>query len=494
MAEREDRLYRFDPLDRSGVFLGLGAIQCALLGGGLVLAVLALTAGAPLVVAAVPALVGAGATFARVGGYAVWEWIPLGVSWLAARLGRGQRWLVRLPLVAGEGPGSPPLPPALDGLDIVEVPWRGSLGMGAVRDRHTRTLTALVPASGPEFVTKPRRDQEQLLAAWGDVLAHFASETSPVIHLGWSDLATQSGMREHLAWVDGVERGERSPEAAESYRELLAGAVAQASTHDVTIFVTVAHERLGRRAQVADPEAALARALVAAVEALLRGLRTAGLAGRDPLPTAQVRQLLRTRIDPFSTATRVTGGRLIDRLGMVGSAGAGPMALSADWRQVRIDGAWHRTYWVVGYPRLPQHPSWLEPFLAGQGICRAVTVSFEPVSSYQSRRRIERDLVKLESDAQTREDKGRRVDARHRRATQALLDREQELVAGYPEMGHTALVTVSAPTLERLEDDCEVVEQLAREVGIELRTIDGRQDLAWASALPFGLAPRHGLV
>lgn len=494
MADREERLYRFDPLDGSGVFLGLGAIQCFLLGGGLVLAVLALTAGVPLVVAAFPALVGAGASFGRARGYVIWEWIPLGASWLAARLGRGQRWLPRLPLMVGEGSATPPLPPALDGLDIIEVPWRGALTMGAVRDRQTRTLTALVPASGPEFVAKPRRDQEQLLAAWGDVLAHFASETSPVIHLGWSDLATQSGMREHLAWVNGVERGSRATDAAESYDELLAGAVAQASTHDVTIFVTVARDRLGRRAQMADPEAALARALTAAVEALLRGLRTAGLAGRDPLPPAPARQLLRSRIDPFATSTRVTGGRLIDRLGMVGPAGAGPMALSAEWRQVRIDGAWHRTYWVVGYPRLPQHPSWLEPFLAGQGICRTVTVFFEPVSSYQSRRRIERDLVKLESDAQTREDKGRRVDARHRRATQALLDREQELVAGYTEMGHCALVTVSAPSLDKLENDCEVVEQLAREVGIELRTIDGRQDLAWASSLPFGLAPRHGLV
>ena len=42
MAERDERLYRFDPLDGSGIFLGLGAIQCALLGGGLVLAVVAL--------------------------------------------------------------------------------------------------------------------------------------------------------------------------------------------------------------------------------------------------------------------------------------------------------------------------------------------------------------------------------------------------------------------------------------------------------------------
>lgn len=490
-AERE-RLYRFDPLDRSGVFLGLGVIQCAFVGGGLVLAVTAITAGLPLIAAALPALLGVAVSFGRIGGYAAWEWLPLGASWVLMRLGRGQRWFARLPLLVGAGREHPPLPPCLDGLDIIEVPWRGNLHLGAVRDRQQHTLTALLPASGPEFVTQPRGEQERLLSGWGDVLGHFATESSPVVHLGWSDLARQSGMREHLAWLDGAERGERHAAAEESYRQLLAGAVTQASAHEVVIFVTAARDRLGRRAVVGDPEAALGRALASSVEALLRGLRTAGLAGADPLSVADVRRVLRHRIDPFATRPRIPSGRLIERLGLVTSPGAGPMALESEWRHTRIDGAWHRTYWIVGYPRLPQQPSWLEPFLAG--VCRAITVFFRPVSTHQSRRRIERDLVKLESDAQTKEDKGRRVDARHRRATQALLDREEELVAGFPEMGHNALVCVSAPDFDQLENDCEVVEQLAREVGIELKVVDARQDLAWAGSLPFGLAARHGLV
>lgn len=492
--DRDQRLYRFDPLDRSGVFLGLGVIQCAFVGGGLVLAVTALTAGVPLVIASLPVLSGVAISFGRVGPYAAWEWLPLGVSWLALRLGRGQRWYARLPLLVGDGHESPPLPPCLEGLDVLEVPWRGSVHMGAVRDRQQHTLTALVPTSGPEFVTQPRAEQERLLSGWGDVLGHFATESSPVIHLGWSDLARQSGMREHVAWLEGAERGDPHTAAAESYRQLLEGAVTQASAHEVVIFITVARDRLGRRAQVGDPEVALGRALVSSVEALLRGLRTAGLAGADPLGVADLRRALRHRIDPFTARPRMANARLIERLGLVTSPGAGPMALETDWRHAHIDGAWHRTYWIVGFPRLPQQPSWLEPFLAAPLVCRSITVFFRPVSTHQSRRRIERDLVKLESDAQTKEDNGRRVDARHRRATQALLDREEELVAGFPEMGHNALVCVTAAAPEQLENDCEVVEQLAREVGIELKIVDARQDLAWASSLPFGLAAKHGLV
>jgi hypothetical protein len=146
---------------------------------------------------------------------------------------------------------------------------------------------------------------------------------------------------------------------------------------------------------------------------------------------------------------------------------------------------------VAAWPRLAQAPGWLEPFLAGTGVVRTTTVVFRPVPAHQSRRRIERDLVKLDSDAATKEDKGRRVDARHRRATQAVLERETELVSGYAEMTYAALVGVCASSLEELDEHALVVEQAAREAGMELRCLDARQDLAWAAALPLGLAPRH---
>jgi len=58
-SDRVERTYRLEPLDTSGVFLGLGIVQCVLLGGGITLAVLAITAGVPVLLAAVP-IVGGG--------------------------------------------------------------------------------------------------------------------------------------------------------------------------------------------------------------------------------------------------------------------------------------------------------------------------------------------------------------------------------------------------------------------------------------------------
>jgi hypothetical protein len=366
---------------------------------------------------------------------------------------------------------------------VVEVPWRGSLHLGAVADSTGHTLTAAVPVAGPEFVVQPRDAQEYLLGGWADVLNQFAVDRGMVTHLSWCDVTRPSGLHEHRRWLAGVQRGAAHPEADASYGALLADATAVAASHETLLGVTVSRDRLPRHSTTlsADPDDALARALAASVESLLRSLRSAGLSGADPLDGAGLARMLRSRLN--APGHDAPAGGLAGRLGLASLAAAGPLAVEAAWRHLRVDGTWHRTYWVASWPRLPVGPAWLEPFLSGGGVARTMT-----------RKRIERDLVKLDSDAQTRQDKGRRVDARHRRATQSLLDREEELVAGYAEMTYLGLVGVTAASEEELLAHCDVVEQLARETGLELRALDGRQDLAWAAALPLGLAPRTLLL
>jgi hypothetical protein len=64
------------------------------------------------------------------------------------------------------------------------------------------------------------------------------------------------------------------------------------------------------------------------------------------------------------------------------------------------------------------------------------------------------------------------------------------LVSGEPVVRSCGLLTVSADDADGLDRDCRAVEQVARNAGLGLRVVHGRQDLAWAAALPFGLAPR----
>jgi hypothetical protein len=487
------RIYRLEPLDTSGVFLGLGVIQCCLLGAGITTAVLAFTAGLWMPIAVVPLFGATVVSFAQVGGAPVWEWLPAGASWLWGRVRRGRRWTAPLPLLPVDGTRSPPLPPCLAGLDIIELPWRGTHRLGIVRDRERRTFTALVPAQITRFGAESRAGQERLLAGWGDVLSQFAVDRGLVTHLFWSDLSHSSGLEDHRSWLDGDGRLTGTGDAVASYHELVDQATAEAVVHDVVLGITVARDRLkAHRRGAGGADDLLAQGLVTAIEALLRGLRSAAVAAGEPLEALGLHRLLRARIDPIGAApvSHRWSGRLAGRLGLVTPASSGPLVVEPGWRHVRVDGAWHRTWWVACWPRLAVPPWWLEPFVSAGGAARTMTVMLMPVSAHQSRRRIERDLVKLSSDAAAKEDKGRRVDAGHQRATESLLDREAELVAGYAEMAYVGLVSVSAGSEDELEEQSEITEQLAREVGMELRALDGRQDVAWAAALPLGLAPR----
>ena len=491
MASRDDlRMYRFDLLDRTGVFLGFGLVQLGLVGGGGFASMLALTAGAPIGLAALPALSALAVAVGKVQGEGLVDWLPVAVRWLTGR--RRRRWLAPLNLLRpdDEPHKAPVLPPFLAGVEFVEAPgdWGRLAGSGVVHDTLNGAMSALVRVRAQEFALAPRDEQIRLLAGWGDVLAAFATERGAVARLSWSDFTTPTGMRDHLAWL--ATQPAASSEAVTSYRQLLQGTGALAAGHDVLLTVTATRERLTRSRGASDVDSRLLGVLGNAVETMLRGLRTAGLLADDPLTAGEVAAVLRTRLDP-SFMRRASTGSLAERLGLVESANAGPLAVEVEWSRLRTDGAWHRTYWISEWPRLTQHPDWMEPLLAfAASGSRALTVIFEPVAPSVSRRRIDRDSIKLDTDATTRADKGRRVDAGHRRLQAAVAEREAELTAGYAEVAYGGLVTVTADDAAGLLGACDECEQVAREHGLELRPLNGRHDTAFAAALPlgFGLA------
>jgi hypothetical protein len=478
--------YRFDPADSSGVFLGLGVVQCVALGLGLAGAVIALSAGAPLPASALPLVAGLGLSFGRVHGRPAWEWVGLLGGWTLARLHRQRLWCAPVPLLGGEDAGAAPMPPCLAGVSVIEVPWRGRQRFGAVLDVTTGNLTAGVSLSGPAFSLAAASDQAGFLSGWGELIGAFCSEGSPVAHLAWHETSQPSDLGSHRAWLAEAASPGARPEAAASYRQLVSAVAGQARAHEVILTVTVSRDRLGPSG---GSHEALRRAACSAVESVQRGAAAASLLASEPLSGAQWRGLVRDRVDGAALPSSA-GASLAGRLALVRSAAAGPVAVETGWDHLRVDGSWHRTYHVVSWPGTPVGPAWLEAFLTASGPSRTMTVVMVPVAPHRSRRRIERDLVKLDSDAVVREERGRRVDARHRRAVQALLDREAELVAGFPELSYVGLVSVSARSAAELEAGSEEVCQQAREAGMDLRCLYGRQDTAWAAALPLGVCPR----
>ena len=70
------RLYSLEARDRTGMFLGMSAVECGLVGGGFLLAIVTRLAGAPAVAAAVPLVIAMGLAKLRVAGRPLREWLP----------------------------------------------------------------------------------------------------------------------------------------------------------------------------------------------------------------------------------------------------------------------------------------------------------------------------------------------------------------------------------------------------------------------------------
>ena len=480
------RTYRFAPLDRGTWLLGLGGAQCLLLAAGVLGAGALLRAAAPLPLVAVPIVVALAASFAPVGGEPVHAWLAVAAGFLRGRPDRP--WLASIPLFVRGDDLHAAVPRSFGDLELVELErprWagRGIGGVAAIRDRRAATLTGVLRVAGSGFALSSADDQERMLAGWGDVLAAFCAERAQVARLTATERTAPADLRGARTWLDAHRAPAAAAEAAAAYDALLDTVDQNATTHEVLLSLTVEARRVRRRGP--DRDALLADALLEELGQLTDRLDGALLAA-TPLNPTELAAAIRTRVDPISAERlSVRAKSLVDAPGLAAPS-PWPLAVRTAWDHVQADGAEHRGWWVAEWPRLDVGAAWLDPLLSASGLTRTVVLYFEPVAPSTSRRRIERDATRLAADAEQRAQRGFRIGARHRRATEAVAEREAELVAGYAEVGLVGLVVVTATDSEALAAAGAKAEQAGAVAGLDLRALDGRHDLALAASLPLG--------
>lgn len=473
------RTYVLSPRDRTGVLLGLSGLQTGMLGGAVV--VFALVASLAGVVAALPlsAVVGLGAV--RIGGRSVVEELPLQVRRAAARVRPPSPWLAVLPIAEGERV----LPPATAGQVILAVDpqgrgFPGRLGpIAVVHDRAGHRLAITVRAEGQRFALLDRDDQDRQMQLWGDALAPFASSACPVVAVRWTEWVAPAGMEDQHSWL-----AERAVDAdAGGYRALVSEAAPVVAGHEVLVTLVVADRTVAGRGGRAGLEPAV-DALLSEVRLFGQRLEAAGIAVHGPLTPAEVRTAVRVRLDPSCRSALDRRARTLGERAGLADGAEHPLAASSSWRHWTVDGTLHRAFYVAEWPRLPVAADWLQGLVLHAGVVRTIGVTYEPVAPAASRRRVERQVTKLTTDAEQRTRTGFRVDGQHQRASQAVLDREQELVAGYAEFAYVGLVEVSARDEAQLDRAAEELVQVAAAVGVDLRPLHGRHDLGVAALLP----------
>jgi hypothetical protein len=487
-----ERTYRLSPLDRTGWFLGLDGPQVVTLGSALVVGALALNAGVAVGVVGVVVVGAAVAALARLGGRPLVECLPSAWRWWRHRGGR--TWFAPVAPLNAPPVTTPALPPPLDTQVVTTAVGPGGAEMAVVVDELAGTWAASVRVSGRQFALVERGEQDALLAMWGDALDAFCRERSPVAEVRWSEWAAPAGMEEQHAYLAEHAIDDVADPAVASYRELLRSAAPVATRHEVLLTVVVASGRLKLASRHhGDRTVAATETLAEELRQLRRRLESAGLAVSAPLSVPELCRALRVRLDPQVLTTLDRRGRSLgDRAGLVGPADGGPLAARHAWGHWQVDGSLHRSFWFREWPRFDVGPTWMSDLLLYGGAVRTITMCYQAVPPRVSQRAILRQAAKLEADVDQRRRTGFRVGAHHRRASRAVEEREEELVAGFGELEHVGLVEVCAPDLEALERACADVSQISASCGIELKALDGRHEEGVAASLPLarGLALR----
>jgi hypothetical protein len=481
------RRYRFGPLDRSGWLLGLGPVACLTLGSGLLAAGLALRASGSLVLAAAPLAVASAVAFGRHHGRALHEWIPPVAGWLSLQARGHDRWSAQVVPIGGPV-RAPDLPPFLAGLEFLEVPARfdgGPRATGVAVVVDGERFSATVRVRGGPFALLEPAEQARVLDAWGRALAGFCRERTPVTRVAWSEWAAPASLAEHLAFVRDQQDGRVPTSSLGEYLELVGRAGPLTIAHETQVTVTVDRRRV-RGTRATDPQRTV-EVLLDELRLLAGRLEQAGLAVDSPLSPGELASVMRLRADP-SAASRLGARRerLAEQARLVSPHNLAPISVETAWRHVRVDQAWHRSFWIAEWPRLEVHADWLASLLLHPGGIRTVTVVHEPVAPSRSRRAIDREATRLASDEDERSRRGFRIRAQHRRAESEVLARESEIVSGYSELRYSGFVTVTTFDPRALADQCDEWEQVCAQCGLELRALDGQHDLALAAALPVG--------
>ena len=189
----EVRRYRFGPLERRGLVGSLRPAQAVILAASLTIGVIlmrSIVGGAGVMAAITLVLSAVLFCFWPIAGRSADEWTPIAARFVARRARRRDRWLSFAPQKGlSAGPAGRPepvlsLPPPVDGLELLGAPFRGET-VGVLKDRRTKTYTAVLAVKVASFGLLDRAEQEARQAGWGGVLAGLAREGSPVRRIQW---------------------------------------------------------------------------------------------------------------------------------------------------------------------------------------------------------------------------------------------------------------------------------------------------------------------
>lgn len=500
MIETDNELLpklRFPARDRSGVFLGLSAMQV-------------IVAGTAVLAVAVTMMTGRGlATTGIVAGIAaipftlaVWTVRGEALLTIALRtityLGRkwvGQQrfirrvWDIIRPTRRTPGAGEPapqvletvPLPGGLGDIALVQLP--GAEAGGFAHNKAANLVSVTVRIRSRAWAM---RDKSGQVAAYNGFVDWVTSLESQPGHVETVcrvrvDRASSTELADYVAARD-AERLQQglfaiTPALEREYDELTGIGAQRAMAFTNTVTLVFDLTTIGRDVKAAGGGltgiAARMHEYVGQVQAACEGAQV----DFDGWMTAtELDQAIWTAYDPVSTSIRRERTPTEDATRPV-------MGIEASWGHLRADGTLHRTYWIAEWPRVETRVGFLEPLLYS-GLCpRTLTLQFRPVEIEKALTRINREQAKREFAETVNLKLRKRTTRREQREQEDLDVREDELVDGYGDLTLRGFVTISAEDEQALHRGQSEIEQAQHRARVKLVPMWGQQAAAFTTAV-----------
>jgi type VII ESX secretion system EccE translocon-like protein len=398
----------------------------------------------------------------------------------------------------------PTLPaPRLPG-DLSTVEWltyQADDGTGSrqpvaiVKDRSTGRYTAVLALRAATFALIEADEQRRRIEAYGAMLDALCREDSPLARLQLLERTlpdTSDPLHRDLA----THGDPHAPDTAlAAYEQLISAPPTWAQRHETYLAVTLDPRRGNARERIAahgGGEGGTAATLFQLLSEIRAGLDAAAIEVIGWLPPRGLAAVLRTTFDPAGAENlaRRGGGRDDEPGGDPGlPSGVDPRAVTmygrAAFDHYQTDSAYHRTYWILEWPRVEVPAGFLQPLLLNSRYRRSLSLIMEPVPARRALRDADITASHLEGERRWRRKVGRRD--RHRDTQEAAANerRESELTAGYGTYRFLGLITVTAATLTELDLACADVQSLAAQSRLETVPLILQQDQAFfAGALP----------
>jgi len=473
LAESRATTVRFARLSQRGLLLGLSASRVACIAVAALLATVSVFLAGPTGFLATAPLWGGlvALAFVRKGGRVLVELLPTAAHFVVRGVLRQDRFRVQAGRPRPAGTMALPGDGAALRFLVDDV-----TGAAIVHDPHEGSLTVVAHVDHSAYILLSPEEQRRRVTGWSRVLAGLAASGQCIRAqaletvcpdsgegvVGWWRQARAEATSDGVAW------------ATEQYDALLDTYAPSAATHRSLIAIAVAGPSgaLGSlRGARGVKEVDRLRQEMSTLESSLRAadLRLVGWLSEDDLAN-----LVRVAYDPTAPGSVP---RQLDS--------AGPVALDEHWNWVRHDSGYSAVLSISEWPRTDVGADFLHTIVFQPNVIRSLSITATPLSPRQAIRDIRRAKVEHVTDAAQRARIGAIADLADAAELDDVLDRERALLAGHADLKFTGLITLTATTLEDLQDAVAQVERAAIQCGCETRRLQGQQARAFtAAALP----------